>query len=50
MSAAQTITTYLWFNGNAKEAVDFYTAIFPASKSARWLVGARAVRLRPAAS
>jgi predicted 3-demethylubiquinone-9 3-methyltransferase (glyoxalase superfamily) len=39
MSAAQTITTYLWFNGNAKEAVDFYTAIFPASKVskvARW--------------
>jgi predicted 3-demethylubiquinone-9 3-methyltransferase (glyoxalase superfamily) len=39
MSAAQTITTYLWFNGNAEEAVDFYTAIFPASKvtkMARW--------------
>lgn len=39
MSAAQTITTYLWFNGNAKEAVDLYTATFPASKvtkMARW--------------
>ena len=37
--SAQTITTFLWFNGNAKEAVDFYTAIFPASKVntvARW--------------
>ena len=36
---AQTITTYLWFNGSAKEAVDFYTAIFPESKVnkvARW--------------
>ena len=39
MSAAQTITTYLWFNGNAREAVDLYTATFPAStvtKVARW--------------
>lgn len=28
----QKITPNLWFNGNAKEAVDFYTSIFPNSK------------------
>jgi|SRR5581483_616632 len=26
------ITPNLWFNGNAQEAVDFYTSIFPESK------------------
>ncbi len=29
---AQKITPNLWFDGNAKEAVDFYTSIFPDSK------------------
>ncbi len=28
MSTAQIITPNLWFDGNAKEAVDFYTGIF----------------------
>jgi predicted 3-demethylubiquinone-9 3-methyltransferase (glyoxalase superfamily) len=35
----QTITTFLWFNGNAEEAVELYTSIFPKSrvtKVARW--------------
>jgi predicted 3-demethylubiquinone-9 3-methyltransferase (glyoxalase superfamily) len=35
----QKITTYLWFDGNAEEAVQLYTAIFPRSrvtKVARW--------------
>jgi predicted 3-demethylubiquinone-9 3-methyltransferase (glyoxalase superfamily) len=35
----QTITTYLWFDGNAEEAVELYTSIFPRSKVtkvARW--------------
>jgi predicted 3-demethylubiquinone-9 3-methyltransferase (glyoxalase superfamily) len=29
MAAAAKITPFLWFNDNAEEAVDFYTAIFP---------------------
>jgi predicted 3-demethylubiquinone-9 3-methyltransferase (glyoxalase superfamily) len=29
---AGTITPNLWFNGNAKEAVDFYTSVFANSK------------------
>lgn len=29
---SQKITPNLWFNANAKEAIDFYTSIFPASK------------------
>lgn len=29
---AQKITPNVWFDGNAKEAVDFYTSIFPNSK------------------
>lgn len=29
---AQKITPNLWFNGNAREAVDFYTSTFPDSK------------------
>jgi len=29
----QKITPNLWFNGNAKEAVDFYTSTFPNSKT-----------------
>jgi predicted 3-demethylubiquinone-9 3-methyltransferase (glyoxalase superfamily) len=39
MSEAQTITTFLWFNGNAEEAVELYTSIFPSSrvtKVSRW--------------
>ena len=28
MSSPQKITTYLWFNGNAEEAVGFYTSVF----------------------
>lgn len=28
----QKITPNLWFDGNAKEAVEFYTSIFPGSK------------------
>jgi len=28
----QKITPNLWFNGNAKEAVDFYVSVFPDSK------------------
>ena len=29
---AQKITPNLWFDGNAKEAVDFYTSVFPDGK------------------
>lgn len=29
---AQKITPNLWFDGNAKEAVDFYLSVFPDSK------------------
>src|SRR5581483_5014128 len=29
---AKDITPNLWFDGNAKEAVDFYTSVFPDSK------------------
>src|SRR5262245_41305720 len=35
----QTITTYLWFDSNAEEAVEHYTSIFPRScvaHVARW--------------
>ncbi|MDQ6718865.1 MAG: VOC family protein [Gemmatimonadota bacterium] len=28
----QKITTFLWFDGNAEEAVNFYTSIFPDSR------------------
>src|ERR1700733_9379660 len=28
----QKITPNLWFNGNAKEAVDFYVSVFPNSE------------------
>ena len=28
----QNITPFLWFDGNAKEAVDFYISVFPDSK------------------
>lgn len=28
----QTITPNLWFDGNAKEAVDYYASVFPNSK------------------
>jgi predicted 3-demethylubiquinone-9 3-methyltransferase (glyoxalase superfamily) len=36
---SQKITPYLWFNGNAEEAVGFYTSVFAGSrvtKVARW--------------
>src|SRR5262245_1433720 len=39
MGRAQKITTYLWFDGNAEEAVEHYTSLFPDSrvtKVARW--------------
>ena len=39
MSSRQKITTYLWFNGNAEQAVEFYTSVFPDSRVthvARW--------------
>ena len=39
MVGTQKITTHLWFNGNAEEAVEFYTSIFADSritKVARW--------------
>lgn len=29
---SQKITTFLWFNDNAEEAVNFYTSIFKNSK------------------
>lgn len=29
---SQKITTNLWFDGNAKEAVDYYVSVFPDSK------------------
>ncbi len=29
---SKNITPNLWFNGNAKEAVDFYVSVFPDSK------------------
>jgi predicted 3-demethylubiquinone-9 3-methyltransferase (glyoxalase superfamily) len=29
---AQTITPNLWFDGNAKEATDFYVSVFPDAK------------------
>ena len=31
MALLQKITPNLWFDGNAKEAVDFYTSVFPDS-------------------
>lgn len=31
MASTQKITPNLWFNGNAKEAVDFYCSVFPGS-------------------
>src|SRR5262245_52528802 len=39
MAGIQKITTFLWFNGNAEEAVEFYTSVLPNSrvtKVARW--------------
>ena len=39
MPATQKITPYLWFNGNAEEAVTFYTSVLPdarVTKVARW--------------
>ena len=42
MATAQKVTTYLWFDSNAEEAVTFYTSLFPGSKVtsvARWPEG-----------
>lgn len=39
MATLQKITTYLWFDGNAEEAVTDYTSLFPDSRVtqiARW--------------
>jgi len=39
MGKPQKITTYLWFDGNAEQAVEHYTSLFPDSrvtKVARW--------------
>ena len=39
MVGTQKITTHLWFNGNAEEAVEFYTSVFADSRItnvARW--------------
>ena len=39
MAHTQKITTHLWFNGNAEEAVEFYTSVFADSRItnvARW--------------
>jgi predicted 3-demethylubiquinone-9 3-methyltransferase (glyoxalase superfamily) len=49
----QKITTFLWFNDNAEEAVKFYTSIFKKSKVrkvARYPEGAEKVTGRPAGS
>src|SRR6187401_1991356 len=32
MELTQKITTYLWFNSNAEEAVAFYISVFPDSR------------------
>jgi predicted 3-demethylubiquinone-9 3-methyltransferase (glyoxalase superfamily) len=32
VESSQRITPFLWFDGNAEEAVDFYIAIFPNSR------------------
>jgi len=32
MAKIQRITPCLWFDGQAEEAVNFYTSIFPASR------------------
>ena len=42
MATSQKITTYLWFNNNAEEAVAHYTSIFSNSRvthTARWPEG-----------
>jgi predicted 3-demethylubiquinone-9 3-methyltransferase (glyoxalase superfamily) len=39
VARTQKITTHLWFNGNAEEAVEFYTSVFAESRVtnvARW--------------
>src|SRR5688572_16522674 len=39
MNKEQKITTFLWFDGNAEEAVEHYTSLFPDSRVtqvARW--------------
>jgi hypothetical protein len=32
MGNTQKLTTFLWFDGNAKEAVDYYCEVFPESQ------------------
>ena len=36
---APKITPFLWFNGNAEEAVDFYVSVFPGSRKTGGLPG-----------
>ncbi len=36
---ANKITPFLWFDGNAEEAVDFYVSVFPNSKKTDGLPG-----------
>ncbi|AFL87901.1 hypothetical protein Terro_1595 [Terriglobus roseus DSM 18391] len=36
---ASKITPFLWFDGNAEEAVDFYLSVFPNSKKSGGLTG-----------
>lgn len=45
MTTKQKITTFLWFDGNAEEAIELYTSTFPGSRVthvARWGKGAPA--------
>jgi len=35
MATHQKITTFLWFDGNAEEAVEHYTSLFPGSRVQR---------------
>lgn len=45
MARTQKITTYLWFNGNAEEAVEFYTSVFPDSRARTSRGGRRAASI-----
>jgi predicted 3-demethylubiquinone-9 3-methyltransferase (glyoxalase superfamily) len=39
VESAQKITPFLWFDGNAEEAVDFYCSVFPHAKKLGGLPG-----------
>ncbi|MFN3274215.1 MAG: VOC family protein [Paracoccus sp. (in: a-proteobacteria)] len=41
------ISTFLWFDGQAEEAAEFYTALFPDSRALARLAPARLRRNRP---